>query len=163
MRFSLIDLIIPHYCCSCGAIESLLCEYCKYDIVSEPFSQCLVCLRPVHGSEQLCRDCRLLYTKAWCVAERSGSVKTLIDIYKFDRARAADRILAELACHTLPQLPPTVMVVPVPTITPHVRVRGYGHVERIAKRVAQIRGLAYREVLLWRTNTVQHGASRKVR
>lgn len=163
MRFSFIDLLAPHYCCSCGTIGALLCEYCKYDIINEPFSQCIACLCPAGGSEQLCKNCPTPYTKAWCVGERSGSLEALINVYKFERARAAGDILAELACQILPDLPPDVVVVPVPTIASHVRIRGYGHTERIARRVAREKGLLYRSVLSRRANTVQQGSSRKKR
>ena len=30
MRFTLSDLLAPHYCCSCGEIGAILCDYCKY-------------------------------------------------------------------------------------------------------------------------------------
>jgi competence protein ComFC len=63
----------------------------------------------------------------------------------------------------LPELPDDIVVVPIPTIAPHVRIRGYGHTELIAKQIAHTRKLAYRPVLQRRTNPVQHGATKQQR
>lgn len=163
MRVPLIDLLIPHYCCSCGAIGAILCEYCKYDITNEPFAQCVVCLGPTRPRMQLCGRCRPGYTKVWCVSERSGALKELINQYKFHRVRSAGDVLASLADAILPDIPKDVIVVPIPTIARHRRTRGYGHTERIAHEVAKTRALPYREVLSRRTSHVQHGSSKRQR
>ncbi|MEO8911893.1 MAG: phosphoribosyltransferase family protein [Candidatus Saccharimonas sp.] len=90
-------------------------------------------------------------------------MKRLIDAYKFERVRAAHQALAGLLNETLPQLPADILIVPVPTIMPHVRVRGYAHVELVAKRLADIRGHRYAEVLVRRHNQPQRGALRQER
>ena len=97
----LLDVFAPHICCSCGRQNALLCEYCHYDIVSEAFHRCIVCLKPTVDTN-LCSRCRpaAVYDDAWCVNERSDGLKELIDRYKFDRARAGAAILASPVSYT---------------------------------------------------------------
>ncbi|MFZ1410184.1 MAG: phosphoribosyltransferase family protein [Micropruina sp.] len=163
MAFTLTDLLAPHYCCSCGELGAILCEYCKYDIVKDPFSICVQCRVPVLGDNHLCSSCSTPYTRAWCIGERDDALKKLIDSYKFERAQSAQRTLIELLDHSIPQLPENLLVVPIPTVTPHVRVRGYGHVELVASGFAKKRGLAYFPALKRRTMSVQRGANKAQR
>lgn len=163
MRITLSNLLSPHYCCSCGEIGAILCEYCKYDIVSEPFESCLVCTKPVQKKAHLCSVCQPAYKRAWCVGRRDDSLLSLIDQFKFERVLDAHAVLADLLHQTLPELPEGTIVVPVPTISAHRRMRGYGHVELVAKAFAKERHLPYREALVRRENHIQRGATRQQR
>ncbi len=162
MKVSLGDLIAPHYCCSCGAIGTVFCGYCKFDIISESYGQCIVCLRPLGTSESLCGHCRVPYRRAWCCGVRNGGLEKLIDQYKFGRTGAAACPLVELAHETLPELS-GVVVVPVPTIRRHIRQRGFDHAARVARLLAKKRNLAYEALLERKTTTVQHEATRAER
>lgn len=159
------DALVPHYCCSCGQIGSVLCEHCKYNIVSEPNERCVVCQRPAGGQDAVCSDCRrsVPYKRGWCIGPRTDGIKTLIDLAKFQSTRAAARTLAELLDASLPPLPRHVTVVAVPTIRPHVRERGYDHVAYAVREFARIRGLSYSQCLARRGTEVQHGAGRATR
>ncbi len=159
----LSDLLSPHYCCSCGEIGAVLCEHCKYDIISEPFDVCLKCGKAVGVSGNVCSDCRPPYSHAWCVGFRSEGLKKLVDIYKFERVRAAHGVLAELFDECIPFLPADIIVTPIPTIRPHIRIRGYDHIELLARSFAKARTLTYRPTLKRISNSVQRGASKKVR
>lgn len=163
MGIPLSDVFAPHYCCSCGEIGAVLCEYCKYDITSETFAACLVCERISGRSDHLCDHCKPAYTRAWCVGSRDSALKPLINSYKFERARAVHEVLVDLLDKLLPVLPATIQVVPVPTIAPHRRARGYGHVELVAKQFAERRGLVYVELIHRRHNHVQRGSGRQER
>jgi ComF family protein len=101
--------------------------------------------------------------RAWCVAEREGAVKILIDAFKFDGLRGAARPLGEFISGTLPDLPDKLVITSVPTISTHIRQRGYDHAALIAREVARQRGARYQALLKRRTTTVQHGARRKER
>lgn len=155
-----IDLFAPHYCCSCGAIGSLLCEYCKYDIISEPYEACILCHKLARPSENTCGSCTHSFTKAWCAGDRREGLKELINRYKFERTRAAHQPLAVLLHETLPALPADLAVVPVPTIAPHIRGRGYDQTALLAKRLARLRQLPYKPLLRRATTSVQRGATR---
>ena len=157
-----LDALTPHYCCSCGAIGAVLCEGCKYDITSEPFSHCLRCLVPSHRGA-LCQSCHGLYDQAFVVGWRETALEKLIDASKFDSIREGCDVQAELLHSVLPTFPANTRLVPVSTIRPHIRRRGYGHVERIARRLADIRGCAVDSSIVRITNSVQHGATKSAR
>ena len=159
----LLSFIAPHHCCGCDKIGSLLCEYCKYDITDESFMRCLHCGRRPAGSNGLCGSCRVPYSRAWCVGWRQDNLKQLIDVYKFSRARAADRPLAGLLDEIIPTLPPETVLVPIPTISSHVRMRGYDHIDRIIKRFGTMRRLSIDRCLARTMQQSQRGSSRKDR
>lgn len=156
-----LDHVAPHYCCSCGEIGALLCESCKYDIVSEPYVGCLLCGRlSLSGA---CSQCQPGIDRSWCGGERRDGLETLINRYKFEYARAAYEPLGNIILSTLPDLPENTVIVPIPTIRPHVRQRGYDHVLLVARYVAAKRHLTLGSTLVRRTATVQRGASRSAR
>ena len=163
MRKLLTSLLAPHYCCSCGVVGSLLCEYCKYDIINDSFEACILCHRLARPSENICTACNSAFTKAWCVGSRSEGLKELLNRYKFERSRAAYVPLAELLHTTLPALPNDIIIVPIPTIAPHIRERGYDQTALLACQVAKLRSLTYSPLLQRKTNSVQRRASRKQR
>jgi len=133
MQIPFVNLLAPHYCCSCGSIGALLCDYCKYDIINEPFEACILCHKLSLPGQHKCGVCKAPFTKAWCASDRRTGVKELLDRYKFERTKAASKPLAELLHGMLPDLPADVCIVPVPTIAPHIRQRGYDQVVILAK------------------------------
>lgn len=162
MANRVFDSLMPHYCCSCGQIGSILCDSCKYDIVSEPFSNCIVCLQSVANSA-LCGRHRLPYSHATVVGWRTDELEKLVDVSKFESVRQGCDIQAELLSRLLPHPRSRSVIIPIPTIRPHIRQRGYGHVERMARQLSNLSGLETKNMLERMTNHVQHGASRAVR
>ncbi len=160
----LLDTIAPHICCSCGVENGLLCQYCQYDIVSERFECCVVCLKPTANSS-LCSSCHktVRYDDGWVVGWRRDSLRQLIDLYKFERAVAASDILAVLLHHTLPQFPTETIVTYIPTISSHRRQRGYDHMKCVAEKFAQRRRLQSSDLLDRRTSLPQRGSTKKDR
>ena len=154
------NVLAPHYCCSCGSVGSVLCEYCKFDIISQPYERCVACLGLALSNDALCRRCDVPYRHAWVAGERSGVLEYLIDDYKFKRARSVATTLVDLLDEAIPPLPSDLLVVPVPTISRHIRQRGYDHAATIARMLAKRRKLLYRAVLYRKTQTVQRDASR---
>lgn len=163
MHSFITAILAPHYCCSCGRIGSILCESCKYNIVDEPYEACILCQRVAPGGTNLCGSCKVPYNRAWAVTSRKGATKELINKYKFERAQAAYSTLTDLLDKILPALPPDICIVPVPTITSHIRERGYDHMALIGKELATRRGLTYAPLLKRATKTVQHGSNRATR
>jgi ComF family protein len=97
------------------------------------------------------------------VGAYDGLLKHLIGLYKFERARSAYRDLGDLLLARLPDLPKNTIVVPIPTITKHVRERGYDHTLLLAKYIATRKGLTCRRLLKRATNTKQRQASAALR
>ena len=157
------DAIAPHYCCSCGEIGSILCEHCKYNIMSEPYCVCMVCGEPRAWGHGVCSTHGLSYSRAWCLGEKHSGLEALIYAYKFGHNKASYKVSADMLDTVLPQLPRDCIVTTVPTIATHIRQRGYDHTALIAREFARLRGLPYRGLLVRRDNTRQQGASRKQR
>ncbi|MDR1196697.1 MAG: hypothetical protein LBL08_00220 [Candidatus Nomurabacteria bacterium] len=161
----LLSIVSPHLCKGCGVVGSGLCECCKNDITSEKWGNCLLC-NGFSTTSNLCRNCRKnrLFADIFVVGESSGALKNLVYDFKFNSERGHARVLAELLDETLPILPNEVVVVPIPTIPKHIRQRGFGHTELVAKKLASLRGLKYAQNILIRAdNSVQHGLKAKQR
>jgi ComF family protein len=156
---SLLSPIAPHLCCGCNRIGSLLCEDCKYNIVSEAFYGCILCGNKYNNSE-ICSNCTHITQRGWCVGQRAETLRKLIDDYKFENKKSTHRVLADLLDERVDQLPSSTIVVPVPTISRHIRQRGYDHAALLARSFARRRGLAYRPLVGRQTNTSQRDASR---
>lgn len=164
MLDSLLSVLAPHYCCSCGQAGHLLCLRCIENNTEEPFLHCLNCLRPVNLAGQLCGQCKPPYSKAWACGPHSGALDNLIDEFKFNCSRAGARDIAKLLAHTLPQLSPDTTLVPVPSIKNHIRERGFDHIKLITRHLAKLTGAHLdSKILARRDSSVQRGASAKQR
>jgi ComF family protein len=97
------------------------------------------------------------------VADRRDHLQRLIGNYKFTNARAAHRPLAELLDTNLPELPENTVIVPVPTVSSHIRERGYDHMLLIARRLSRLRRLPISTRLQRATSTKQRAAGRRQR
>lgn len=158
----LLSFIAPHLCCGCGKVSTLLCDNCKNDIVLESEDVCLVCKRPT-GRRGVCNTCKEPYDRAWNIGERKDVLQRLIGLYKFERVKAAYRVLGDLLLETLPVLPTDTVVVPVPTVSSHIRERGYDHIHLLARYVAKKRGWRYQRLLERTTHTTQRHVGAKER
>src|SRR3989344_1423885 len=159
----LLGFVAPHHCCGCGKIGTLLCSNCEYDIISEPFETCVNCDRQLASAKGVCQRCRVAYDRAWCVGRRHDTLQHIIGHYKFTNAKAAHHNLARLLDKRLPQLPSTTVVVPVPTVSLHIRQRGYDHMLLMAKTLSKLRGISVSTDLERQTSTKQRDATRSVR
>ena len=90
----LLSAIAPHHCCGCGENGPLLCHSCRNYIIDEAFLSCIYC-RKLGKNANLCANHRLPYRHAWCVGLRDGALLELIDSFKFGRAKAGGKVLAE--------------------------------------------------------------------
>jgi ComF family protein len=155
----------PHICKSCGAVGAALCERCIFDILDKKFNRCVICDNVVKG-QNLCPTCgrQQPFAHVFVVGERSGALRRLVGDFKYNSERAAAATIAELLHQTLPELPPETVIVPVPTIAPHVRQRGFDHTRLVAHRLAKLRGLRLDgRLLMRRDNSVQHGLNAQAR
>lgn len=158
----LLSFTAPHHCCGCDKIGCLLCNDCKYNIISEPKMVCVVCHQPT-GHTWLCKTCRTPYERVWVVGERIGILQRLVGLYKFERTRAAYKTLGDLLLEVLPELPADTIVVPVPTTPSRIRERGYDHMLLVAKYIAKARGLRCERLIERQTNTKQRQATARQR
>jgi ComF family protein len=88
----------------------------------------------------------------------------LVYDFKFKSEYGNAQVLAQLLDETLPIFPDSTVIVPIPTIPKHIRQRGFGHTETIAKLLARKRKMKLLKNWLIRTdNSVQHGLKAKDR
>ena len=163
MLDTILSFMAPHRCYSCLVVGASLCKSCIYNITCETISSCFYCGAP--SMNGVCPTCRTQspFSHFYLVGERRDELKRLLDDFKFNRALGLHRALTVLLDITLPALPPGTIVVSLPTISRHRRIRGYDQTEVIAKQLARRRGLRQRSVLKRKTNTIQRGASASVR
>lgn len=76
---------------------------------------------------------------------------------------AADVVCARLFDQVLSNFPSDTVITYVPTISRHVRQRGYDHMKRIAQRLGDIRGLRVERLIERPIEVVQRGATRRDR
>lgn len=162
MLDTLISLVAPHLCFSCGAVGGNLCDYCKYDIENEYFVGCISCGKPVNKNG-ICASCVLPYSRAWCVGERSGVLSQLIDAFKFHNNYAAHKNLAELLSDCIGALPSNAVIVPIPTVASHRRKRGYDHTLLLARELSRHQKVPYSRLLRRNNTTTQRGSGKTAR
>jgi ComF family protein len=160
---TVLSFLAPHHCYGCDKIGTPLCQNCKYDIVTEPYNCCIICSRPTLELKSACSVCLVPYSQAWCVGERTSELKRLIGGFKFQNVKQAYKPLAELIHDTLPDLPASTVIIPVPTVSAHIRERGYDHTLLMARYLAKLRRLNLNTSLKRATNTKQRGADRRMR
>jgi len=158
---ALLSMVAPHLCSGCGQIGSTFCDNCKYNIIQEPYSGCIICQKP--QSFGVCDDHNSSYNQAFVVGERSGPLQQLIGGFKFQNMKAASGALADLLHARLPPLPSNSVIVAIPTSPAHIRERGYDHVALIARRLGVLRKVAVLKVLVRDNTLTQHHANRKDR
>jgi len=158
---SLLGFVALHHCFGCSKTGTVLCTDCKYNIAEDTFSGCLVCARPALFG--ICNRCKTTYEKAWCVGDRDGILEQLINAYKFERVKRASVELGALLDITLPVLPSETVVVPVPTVQSHIRIRGYDHAWLLSREFAKRRKLHVQSLILRSTTASQRGLNKPER
>ena len=146
---SLLDILAPHSCRGCGHIGSVLCNRCKNNIILEN------------------SDIKIKTPKSFppifVAGQRISLLDNLIQDLKYHSVRAVAKTLAILLHQTLPRFESSTTIVPLPTISKHIRSRGLDHTLLISKHFAKIRHFKVEKLLIRNQNTVQVGADRQTR
>ena len=121
--------------------------------------QCLVCRTPIER-DGLCHRHKRHFLQAWCVAERHDGLERLIDSYKFQNNQDSARMIGVLLSRSMGRIPKNTHLVPVPTISPHIRQRGFDHTKLMAQVLRKYTGAQITPVVTRRENSIQRGASR---
>ena len=159
---SLLDLLAPHSCRGCGLIGNPLCDRCKNYILKSQQNICPNC--KAHKLTASCPNCPDL-PPTFIGGERSGLLGNIVHTYKYDSVRALAKPLAEIMQHALPASIPakTSCIVPLPTITKHIRTRGFDHTLLLAKQLSKLTGIPVSQIIQRAKNTIQVGANHKTR
>lgn len=159
-----LSVIAPHRCIKCSNYNNILCSTCVNEVAGIEPPACVLC--GVYSDNwQICATCTSTtkLTGVWVAGDYEAELKALIHAYKFDHARAACQPLAQCIVNALPHLDKTWLVTTVPTISQHVRQRGYDHARLLAQEVARKTKLDFKETLLRKQNVQQRGAARAER
>lgn len=142
-KISILDLLMPYTCRGCGRLGDILCERCKKYIISSEI-----------------RDGWI-----YAVGRREGVLMKITEEYKYKSIRKTSEVLAELLDAVLPEKfkGKEVVLVPLPTISRHIRERGFDHTLRLAKALSRRRDFQVNSLLLRVNKTVQVGADAKTR
>lgn len=160
----LFAIIAPHECIVCASEGSLLCSWCAYEAFAQLPSRCYSCKR-ITSDYAVCDKCVRLTSlrHVWVRTEYSNVAKVLLRKYKYDRARAADTIVARAMDEVIPYLSPSTLIVSVPTATVRVRLRGYDQTLLLARSLARKRSCAWVRAVTRVTQARQVGATRAQR
>ena len=159
---NLLDLIAPHSCRGCGRLGTVLCDCCKKNITNAQTNLCPICKKPTTNGK--CKKHQNL-PPVYIAGSRANLLNNLIHDFKYHSVRALAQPLAQILDSILPKISTPVVIVPLPTISKHIRTRGLDHTLHIAKHLARIRGKHYRvqKLLLRAKDTIQVGADRQAR
>ena len=135
MKFRISELFCPHYCISCGKIGGILCKCCKKYILDERKLKCLNCGAELENN--VCQKCDALPCRQFYAGARKGTLKALINAYKYKSVRACSVALAELLAEFIDV--EKAAIVPLPTIGKHVRDRGFDHTAILARKLAKMK------------------------
>lgn len=129
---TLLGYIAPHYCIGCDIEGSLLCSKCDLTEIA-PISRCYRC-HALTSCFRTCASCRSSTPLRSIIAVRpyAGLHRELIQSLKFNGAQTAAAIIADTM---LKYIPEDSMIVPLPTSTRHVRLRGFDHTKLITGRI----------------------------
>jgi competence protein ComFC len=160
----LFDAIAPYDCLACGCEGTLLCANCATTALPVLERTCYGCQTPDRFA-RTCPDCRLEHAieHVWFGTEYTGVAKRLVHELKFAYAAPAAQRTAECLADCLPGLRPGTIVTHVPTVTAHVRERGFDHAARIAHETARLLGLRHLPLLGRQGQARQVGAGRRER
>lgn len=158
----ILDLVAPHECVKCSAEGPLLCDKCISSLTLLP-PRCYLCFSG-QNSYRTCRSCRAkspLFS-VWPAASYDDPVaKELVRRLKFDRAKAAAKVMARALSDIVPA--DSMLITYVPTANARVRIRGYDQSALIAKELSRLSGHPHLPLLARTGVQRQLGQDRKTR
>ena len=146
---SILDLFYPCYCRGCGKFGEAFCFRCyNYNKALNPAF-----------SRRLNPD----FHKLFVCGLREGILYDLISEYKFYSRRQYGEVLAKMMYENVSELPKNTIIVPLPTVSKHIRVRGFDHIGYLCKELVRMSGFKIAPLLSRARETVQVGKSSKTR
>ncbi len=155
-----LDLIAPHSCRGCGHLGEALCNRCKNYILEQHRNICPNCHQ--EKSNGFCSNCPS-FPETYILGLRTDLLDTIIHEYKYKSVRSLAKPFAELLHSVIPPLSNDAIIVPLPTISRHIRERGLDHTSLVAKHFAKLHHIRKYQVLLRNNNTIQVGADKTTR
>src|SRR5687767_7082879 len=105
---SVLDLLLPERCVSCGAGETVVCERCATELRFLRGPLCARCGAPTAWPVERCIECagrRLAFATARAAVAYEGVARTLVVAWKERGLRSLAPIFADLVAETVARPP----------------------------------------------------------
>ena len=147
----ILSFIYPCYCRGCGKIGTAFCYCCYFNNTRE---------NPAFFSEKD-KNFRIIMA----CGLRRGLLGAMVAEYKYDSRRHFAPVFARYLFDTIKRFKKDeqFVLVPLPTISRHIRSRGFDHIGRICEELSRISGFKTLPVLERAKSAVQVGADAKTR
>lgn len=157
----LISVIAPTDCHICGIEGYMLCLNCRPVVLPDLESRCYLCNK-LTVSNSVCASCRSSsrLRRVWWLAEYEGTAKELIHALKYGRKRAFAHEFGEILAESLPYIPEDTLIMPIPTASSRIRVRGFDQAVLLAKAFSSSRVLPLTQGLRRTSQVDQIGKGR---
>ena len=165
----LLDLVCPHICRSCGRLGKVLCDCCKDDNIRQHENICPLCKKCLGSQELKCNECETEFEMVVVAGWKEAALGKIVAEYKYKSVRAAGEVMAELLNYAIEEKIGELddwedtVIIPLPTISRHIRERGFDHTWDLAEKLAQRRGWKVEKLLERAKDTVQVGMSAAIR
>jgi ComF family protein len=145
----IITLISSYSCVICDTAGEPLCEGCFFGHFGEPDYRCYMCNK-LTKQGRVCKSCKSnsKLRHVWWLGSYGGVLKDLVLQAKYQRNRQAVRVLGGYLGLILPYLNENTIVVPVPTASRRVRLRGYDQALIMAKSLSGRKNLVLKQCLI---------------
>lgn len=154
----ILEAVLPFYCRGCGKVGAILCESCRGEIE--------LIGKVTNGGKVLGKKDKIELgdiDTLFVGGLRAGALKTLLDDYKFKSVKKIGGELAKIIDNAIGGDLSDAVVVPLPTIRKHIRMRGFDHAKRLAEELSLRRGWQVVPLLKRVNKTVQVGADEETR
>lgn len=161
---SVISILAPHYCISCGLEGTLLCNACQPKIQGIPQDRCYRCDR-ISPNSKTCENChkKTILDHVFVRSEYKGLSKDLVQMLKFKRVKNASVVIANTLVELIPKSTDSQIIVAIPTASSRRRQRGYDQSILIAKHISKLTGLSYQQFLKRMGQSRQVGTKKSIR
>lgn len=160
----ILSLLSPFECIGCGEEGRELCLLCADDKLEKVPPMCYRCGKSSYDSST-CKSCRssTAIKHFWAATYYEDLAKRLLHRVKFEYAKSACIDVANIISETLPDTSQIDVITYVPTTNSRVRSRGFDQSRLIAREIAKLKLIEFRQLLLRVGRTRQVGSGRKER
>lgn len=151
----IVAAVTPLECAICKIEKFMLCGVCTGHVIATLDSRCYLCNK-LTSQHRVCKSCssKSSLRRVWWLGVYDTPIfRTLIYQMKYQRRRAFAREFGNLLAESLPFISEKTLIVPVPTASKRIRLRGYDQAVLIAEQFAMARQLKLVKALM-RTNQV---------
>lgn len=157
------SLFAPDNCLSCNREGSVLCSPClaRLPVLR---GRCFACHHKIDPSLVVCHSCLIAgpFSSIAAAHHYGGLAKTLVASLKFHSNQRAAKVMARTLLPLIRRNDES-LIVSAPATTAHIRERGYDQAHLLAKDLARLSGIPYRQVFHRSGANHQLGANREQR